>query len=126
MAPNKTDANDAEGLAELAEIGYFKEVRVKGFDSMLTRTLSAARTRLVRIGVKLSNQIHGLMKTFGLMVRSGTGSVFEGHVRELLAGQKALAAIILPLLESWRSVRRRAADLSKQLIAADTLPERCT
>ncbi len=30
MAPNKTDANDADGLAQLAEIGYFKEVRVKG------------------------------------------------------------------------------------------------
>lgn len=43
LAPNKTDANDADGLAQLAEIGYFKDVRVKGFDSMLTRTLVAAR-----------------------------------------------------------------------------------
>lgn len=40
MAANKTDANDADGLAHLAEL---REVRVKGFDSMLTRTLVAAR-----------------------------------------------------------------------------------
>lgn len=47
MATNKTDANDADGLAHLAEVGFFREVRVKGFDSMLARTLVAARTRLV-------------------------------------------------------------------------------
>jgi transposase len=65
MATNKTDANDADGLAQLAEVGFFREVRVKGFDSMLTRTLVAARTRLVRITTELSNQIRGVMKTFG-------------------------------------------------------------
>ena len=59
MAANKTDANDADGLARLAEVGFFREVRVKGFDSMLARTLVAARTRLVRITTELSNQIRG-------------------------------------------------------------------
>ena len=39
MAANKTDANDADGLAQLAEVGFFRAVRVKGFDSMLTRSL---------------------------------------------------------------------------------------
>lgn len=28
MATNKTDANDADGLAQLAEVGFFREVRV--------------------------------------------------------------------------------------------------
>lgn len=65
MAPNKTDANDADGLAQLAEVGFFREVRVKGYESMLSRTLIAARTRLVRTTTELSNQIRGLMKTFG-------------------------------------------------------------
>ncbi len=59
MAANKTDANDADGLAQLAEVGFFREVRVKGFNSMLTRTLVAARTRLVRITTE--NQIRGVM-----------------------------------------------------------------
>src|SRR5262245_3587371 len=81
MAPNKTEANDADGLAQLAEVGFFREVRVKGFDSMLTRTLVAARTRLVRITTELSNQIRGVMKTFGLLVPAGKGSTFEKTVR---------------------------------------------
>ncbi|OHV78860.1 transposase [Ensifer sp. LCM 4579] len=116
MAPNKTDANDADGLAHLAEVGFFREVRVKGFDSMLTRTLVAARTRLVRITIELSNQIRGVMKTFGLVVPAGKGSMFERNVRGLLVDHEQLAAIILPLLDAWRSVRIRAADLGRQLI----------
>lgn len=125
MAANKTDANDADGLAHLAEVGFYREVRVKGFDSMLTRTLVSARTRLVRIATELSNQIRGLMKTFGLVVPAGKGSKFDEHVRALLVDQKDLAAIVLPVLEAWRSMRLRAAELGRQLIADARKSEAC-
>jgi transposase len=125
MAANKTDANDADGLAHLAEVGFYREVRVKGFDSMLTRTLVSARTRLVRITTELSNQIRWLMKTFGLVVPAGKGSKFDEHVRALLDDQKDLAAIVLPVLEAWRSMRLRAAELGRQLIANARKSEAC-
>jgi transposase len=125
MAANKTDANDADGLAHLAEVGFFREVRVKGFDSMLTRTLVAARTRLVRICTELSNQIRGLMKTFGLVVPAGKGSTFEKNVRSLLVDQDELAAIVLPMLEAWRSLRIRAAELGHQLVAGARQNQAC-
>ena len=125
MAANKTDANDADGLAHLAEVGFYREVRVKGFDSMLTRTLVSARTRLVRITTELSNQIRGLMKTFGLVVPAGKGSKFDEHVRALLDDQKDLSAIVLPVLEAWRSMRLRAAELGRQLIADARKSEAC-
>ena len=125
MAANKTDANDADGLAHLAEVGFYREVRVKGFDSMLTRTLVSARTGLVRITTELSNQIRGLMKTFGLVVPAGKGSKFDEHVRALLDDQKDLAAIVLPVLEAWRSMRLRAAELGRQLIADARKSEAC-
>lgn len=118
MAANKTDANDADGLAHLAEVGFYRAVRVKSFDSMLTRTLVSARGQLHRIVTQLSNQIRGLMKTFGLMVPKGAGRVFEAHVRRLLANEAVLARIMLPLLEAWRSLRTRAAELEKQLLAS--------
>jgi transposase len=107
MTANKTDANDADGLAHLAEVGFYKEVRVKSFDSMLARTLVAARTRLVRIGTELSNQIAGLMKTFGLVVPPVSGSKFEHQVQTLLADNADLGRIIRPLLEAWHAVRLR-------------------
>src|SRR5690349_12981194 len=118
MAPNKTDANDADGLAHLAEVGFYREVRVKGFDSMLTRTLVAARNRLVRITTELSNQIRGLMKTFGVIVPAGKGGVFEANVQRLLEADKTgFAAIVRPLLQAWRSTRQQAAELTRQLVA---------
>ncbi|MGO4113305.1 IS110 family transposase [Rhizobium ruizarguesonis] len=115
---NKTDANDADGLAHLAEAGFYKAVRVKAFDSMLTRTLVAARNQLLSISTQLSNQIRGVMKTFGLIVAQGKGRVFDNNVRQLLDGNDGLAMIILPLLEAWRGIRMRAADLGRQLVAA--------
>ncbi len=57
MAPNKTDANDADGLSHLAEVGFYREVRAKSFDSMLVRTLVAARNQLLRMTTQLSKQI---------------------------------------------------------------------
>jgi len=125
MAPNKTDANDADGLAHLAEVGFFREVRVKGFESMLSRTRMAARNRLVRISVELSNQIRGLMKTFGLIVPSAKGGKFDEHVCRLLDERGDLPRIMMPMLEAWRSIRVRAAELGRQVLADARQSETC-
>jgi transposase len=125
MAPNKTDVNDADGLAHLAEVGFYREVRVKSYDSMLIRTLVTARTRLIRIATELSNQIRGLMKTFGLVVPKGGGLVFETNVRNLLGSNAGLERIILPLLEAWHNIRSRAAQLDRQLVAAIRQSDAC-
>lgn len=125
MAPNKTDPNDADGLAHIGEVGFYREVRVKSFDSMLVRTLVVARNQMIKTTTQLSNQIRGLMKTFGLIVPKGAGRVFEGHVRSLLATNVGLEQIILPVLEAWRGMRTRAAELSKQLVASARASEQC-
>ena len=125
MARNKTDANDADGLAHLAEAAFYKAVRVKGYDSMLMRTLVAARTQLLKMQVQLSNQIRGLMKTFGLIVPKSSGRVFDGHVRELVASNSALERIILPLLTAWRELRTKTVDLDRQLASATRQSEQC-
>ena len=73
MRANKTDANDADGLAHLVRAGWYKEVRVKSRDAMLSKAVSAARRQLLDISTNLSNQVRGLMKTFGLVVPKGKG-----------------------------------------------------
>lgn len=113
---NKTDANDADGLAQLAEAGFYKVVRVKSFDAMLTRALVGVRKQVAAMSIQLSNQIRGVMKTFGLIVPKGKGRVFEDHVRELLAGNDGLARIILPRLDAWRDIRKHTANLDRQLL----------
>jgi transposase len=67
---------------------------------MLTRTLVGVRCQLIKIVTDLSNQIRGLMKTFGLVIPKSAGRVFEANVRNLVAGNDGLERIILPLLEA--------------------------
>lgn len=110
---NKTDANDAEGLAQLLRTGFFRQVRVKSKDTMLVRTLLSARRQLVRTELDLANQIRGLLKIFGLLLPRGGGRVFEAAVRERLAEHQQLAMMIMPLLQAWRAVREQVLALDR-------------
>lgn len=47
MQVNKTDANDAYGLAQIVRTGWYREVEVKSMDAHLIRTLVIARSKLV-------------------------------------------------------------------------------
>lgn len=70
MAANTTDANDAQR-------DFFREMRVKRFDSLLAHTIVAALTRLVQMATRLSNQVRGIIKTFGLVVPADNGRLIE-------------------------------------------------
>jgi transposase len=125
MKINKTDANDAEGLAHLVRAGWYREVRVKSREAMLARAMIGARGQLLATVTKLSNQIRGIMKTFGLVVPKGTGGIFERNVRSLLAGQNHVAMIVLPLLQVWCTVRAQTAALDRELVAAARASKTC-
>src|SRR5919202_3176780 len=92
---------------------------------MLAKALVAARDQLKASTTTLANQIRGILKTFGLIVPKGRGRVFETNVRALLAGETAVAAIVLPLLEVWRTTRARAAALDRELVAAARASAAC-
>src|SRR4051794_37672086 len=81
------------------------------------RPLVGGRAQLIGISSDLSNQIRGIMRTFGRVVPKGGGRIFEANVRILLEGQEALAASVLPLLEAWRAVHAQATALDRQLVA---------
>jgi transposase len=115
---NKTDANDAEGLAHLVRAGWYKEVRVKSREAMLAKARIGGRGQLKGIARKLENQIRGILKTFGLIVPKGSGGLFDKNVHALLAGEAELAAIVLPLLHARRAARTGCALIERRLRAA--------
>jgi transposase len=126
VRPNKTDANDAEGLAQLLRTGFYREVRVKSWDGMLVRNLITARRQLVRTEVDLANQIRGILRTFGLALPPGGGGrQFEAAVRERAPARLGLSLILLPLLEAWRAVRDQLAVLDKAVGVAARRDQRC-
>jgi transposase len=56
MQLNKTDANDAVGLAQIVRTGWYREVAVKSEHSHRTRGLLAARAKLVGMRKEVANQ----------------------------------------------------------------------
>lgn len=117
MQVNKTDANDAVGLAQLARNGWYREVQVKSMASHHGRSLLAAREQLGRTKRALENQMRGLMKTFGLLVGKVGRGGFEARVRDLLVGAPAVAEVIEPLLAARAAVRRELDGLTKRVMA---------
>src|SRR3954465_10638382 len=80
---NKTDANEAETLAQPVRTGWCREARVKRFAAHATRHLVGARAQLMGVSVDLSSQIGSTLKTFGLMAGKGDFQTLEGRECEL-------------------------------------------
>ncbi|MEK9725204.1 MAG: transposase [Rhodospirillaceae bacterium] len=77
---NKSDRNDAAGLARIMQTGWYKEVRVKRLDCHEIRAVLNSRALLVKIRRDLSNQIRGLLKNVGLIIGKAKGNVFTCRV----------------------------------------------
>jgi transposase len=101
LRPNKTDRNDARGLAEIARMGWYVNIRVKSLDHHALRAKLAARAQLVATARDLGNQLRGFLRSFGLVLGKGTGR-FEQRVLTLVASCPALQ----PVADALRAARR--------------------
>ena len=113
---NKTDAIDAQGLAELARVGWFKAVQPKSEPAQLVATLIAARSRLIKMRADLVSQIRGLLKPFGLRPGKVHGATLAARVRELIAARGLLEEVILRLLQLWDDLQRQIVALHQRLL----------
>ena len=67
---NKSDRGDARGLAEMIRVGWFKAVQVKSLNAHERKALLIARHQLIDMRVRIDNQLRGILKTFGLVIRN--------------------------------------------------------
>ena len=123
---NKSDANDADGLAQIVRTGWYREVEVKSVETHLVRATLGVRKQLVGMRTEMINQIRGLMKIFGLILPKGSGARFEASVRARSAEKAELGLVIEPLLAAWRALDHQVAALERQLVrrAAGTMCHR--
>jgi transposase len=115
MQINKTDQNDAEGLAQIMRTGWYRSVHVKSLDAHRARALLGARAQLVGMTTRLSNHIRGVLKTFGLLPGAIRGLPFDRRVETLLADRGDLASIVRPMLLAWRQLREQIAAFDKEV-----------
>jgi transposase len=115
MRINKTDRNDAAGLAQLVRMGWYREVKVKRLTAHADGALLASRALLVQQRCELENQIRGLLKNFGLKVRATKGRAFGQSVAGLAAKRPTMGQVVMALLAVWSSLRTQIAVLSRQV-----------
>ena len=104
--PNKTDRNDARGIAEIMRAGLYKTVHIKTLESRRIQALITARKLLLAKAVDIENGIMGSLLAFGLKLKTGARVSYERRVRELIGSDTFLGGLIEPLL----AVRSRALD----------------
>lgn len=77
--PNKTDRNDARGIAQMMRVNLFRPVHVKTMTSQKRRALLTARKVLQEKAIAIENDIRGLLRNFGLKV-GAVGTVKASYV----------------------------------------------
>jgi transposase len=113
MQLNKTDQNDAEGLAQIMRTGWYRSVPVKSYEAHRVRSLLGARAQLVGMTTRLTNHIRGVLKVFGLLLGAMRGHPFDRRVEALLISREDLVRIVHPMLAAWRGSREQIAALDK-------------
>jgi transposase len=113
---NKTDANDAFGLAQIMRVGWYREVTVKGLDCQAVRALLVARAQIVSQITTTKNCVRGILKTFGRVLPKGLRSQFPGRVRAAIDGDPILGAIIEPTLRVLEAMRAQLLVYNKAVI----------
>ena len=116
MQINKSDRNDAAGIARIMQTGWYREVRVKNLDSHAVKGLLASRALLVKIRRDIENQIRGLLKNFGLVIGRAKLNTFTKRAEELIEGQPALSAAVKPLLSARETISQQTTDLDRQVV----------
>ena len=117
MQINKTDQNDAEGLAQIMRTGWYRPVHVKSQEAHRARALLGARSQLVGMTTRLSNHIRGVLKTFGLLPGAVRGLPFDRRIEVLLGDRTDPELIVRPMLTAWRQLREQIAVFDKAIRA---------
>ena len=122
MQINKSDRNDAVGIARIMQTGWYREVQIKSPVSHATRALLNSRAMLVKIRRDLENQVRGLLKVEGLVIGRAKESVFSSRVEALLGKRPDMALIIEPLLVARESIRQQLGLLERRVrqLASET------
>jgi len=114
---NKTDRNDARGIAQMMRAGVYRPVHVKTLRSQKLRMLLTHRKLLQSKAVAIDNDLRGTLRNFGLKVGMVGTARFEARIRELVEDLPDLVALIEPLLIVRRTLREQIVILHRRLLA---------
>jgi len=122
---NKTDRNDARGIAQMMRVGLYRAVHVKTLRSQKHRMLLTHRKLLQSKAIAIENDLRGTLRNFGLKVGMIGAVKFEERIRELVENLPDLAVLVEPLLIVRRVVREQLGILQRRVLAVVRDDEVC-
>jgi transposase len=122
---NKTDRNDARGIAQMMRVGLFRPVHVKTIRSQKLRMLLTHRQLLQSKAIAIENDLRATLRNFGLKVGMVGKVRFEARIKELVENLPDLAALVEPLLIVRRVLREQMVILHRRLLAVVRDDEVC-
>jgi transposase len=114
---NKTDRNDARGMAQMMRVGLYRPVHVKTLRSQKLRMLLTHRKLLQSKAIAIENDLRATLRNFGLKVGMIGTVKFEARIKELVANLPDLAVLVEPLLIVRRAIREQVGILHRRLLA---------
>jgi len=114
---NKTDRNDARGIAQMMRAGLYRPVHVKTLRSQKLRMLLTHRKLLQSKAIAIENDLRATLRNFGLKVGIVGTVKFEARIKELVEGLPDLAVLVEPLLVVRRALREQIGVLHRRLLA---------
>jgi transposase len=122
---NKTDRNDARGIAQMMRVGLYRPVHVKTLRSQKLRMLLTHRKLLQAKVIAVDNDLRATLRNFGLKVGMVGTIKFEARVKELVENFPDLMASVEPLLVVRRVLREQISILHRRVLAAARNDEVC-
>ena len=114
---NKTDRNDARGMAQMMRVGLYRPVHVKTLRSQRLRMLLTHRKLVQSKAIALDNDLRGTLRSFGLKVGVVGTVKFEARVRALVENLPDVVELVEPLLIVRRVLREQLGILHRRLLA---------
>jgi len=114
--PNKTDRNDARGIAQIMRTGWYRAVHVKSPACRSWRALLTARRLVLNKRRDVENGIRALLREVGLKVGTPSRKAFPGRVRELAADDPVLSSLAESLLDVVEVMTREVEKLTRRVL----------
>lgn len=113
---NKTDKNDARGIADLMRVNKFRAVSVKSVAAQRDRGLLTVREQLRRQSLDTRNTLWSILQLEGLEPPKLTSPAFQALVVRSM-DDEALAPLLRPLVAVAEHLDRQVAGLDKVIAA---------
>jgi transposase len=102
---NKTDRNDARGIAQIMRLGWHRTVHVKNIGMQKMRSLLANRKLRKRKLIDSENHIRGTLRAYGLLIGAVDRVGYETRVRELPDRSDPIFSVMIEaMLDARRAI----------------------